>query len=163
MSASFSEIYKQYHDKIFRVCLGFVNDPEKAKDLTQETFIAVWQNLGTFRKESSMGTWIYRIATNKCLRLIQKDKSSKAVMLPTQLSDSSPEEKLQGKIIFLRKLIAELPEIDRIIITLFMENVPQEEIASITGITHANVRVKVHRIKERLLRKFKENGKVLTN
>lgn len=68
----FDEIYKSYSSKIFRICLGFFNDFELAKDITQETFIAVWVNLKKFENRSSIGTWIYRIATNKCLRQIQK-------------------------------------------------------------------------------------------
>ncbi len=155
---NFTVIYQQYSEKIFRVCLGFINDPEKAKDLTQETFIAVWQNLNTFRKESAVGTWIYRIATNKCLRSIEKEKKQKNIHPHITAENTTPENQ-EEKLIFLRNRIAQLQEIDRIIITLYMEDVPQEEIATITGLTHANVRVKIHRIKERLLKKFKENGK----
>jgi RNA polymerase sigma-70 factor (ECF subfamily) len=48
---------------------------------------------------------------------------------------------------------------DRIIISLFLEDVPQAEIATIVGISHGNIRIKVHRIKEKLAIKFKEHGK----
>ena len=156
----FTEIYKQYGDKIYRVCLGFVYNSELAKDLTQETFITVWQNLESFRQDAGIGTWIYRIATNKCLRLIEKEKKRTKISFPFELEDSFTEEKQEEKLVFLRNCIVELPEIDRIIITLFMEDIAQEKIAKIIGLTHANVRVKVHRIKERLLKKFKKNGKL---
>ena len=156
----FTEIYKQYGDKIYRVCLGFLNDPDGAKDLTQETFIAVWQGLDSFRREAALGTWIYRIATNKCLRSIEKEKKQTTIDFPVQIEDTKPEDHQDKRLNFLRERIAELPEVDRIIISLFMEDIPQEEIAEITGLTHANVRVKVHRIKERLLKKFRENGKL---
>ncbi len=155
----FNDIYEQYGDKIYRICLGFVNDADKAKDLTQETFIAVWQNLHSYRKEAAIGTWIYRIATNKCLRSIANDKKKLTADIPLQTAEIIPDEKQDEKLVHLRKYVAELPEIDRILITLFMEDVPQEKIAEITGFTHANVRVRVHRIKERLLKKFNRDGK----
>ncbi len=154
----FTKIYSQHSNKVYRVCLGFLNDSEKAKDLTQETFIAVWQNLESFRKQAKIDTWIYRIATNKCLRLIENErKKTKLNYVPLQ--EESPNEDKQEKLVFLRNCIAKLPEIDRIVITLFMEDIQQEEIAEITGLTHTNVRVKLHRIKERLLNKFKRHGK----
>lgn len=156
----FSEIYKQFGEKIYRVCLGYVNDAEVAKDLTQETFIAVWQNLDDFRNESAIGTWIYRIATNKCLRTIEKDRKQTDFPLGFPADDTNPDDQTDERLFFLRKCIADLSEIDRIIISLYMEDLPQEEIAEITGLTHANVRVKVHRIKDRILKKFNENGKL---
>ncbi len=159
----FTDLYKRFSGKVYRVCLGFCNDSEEAKDLTQETFIAVWQNINSFRKEADIGTWIYRIATNKCLRLIEKE-SRKADMEKVQPMTLAVSEEISlgdqdEKMAFLRKTIASLPEIDRIIITLYMEDVLQERIAKITGLTHGHVRVKVHRIKEAICKKFKENGK----
>ena len=155
---NFTKIYQDYSEKVYRVCLGFMNDPDQAKDITQDTFIAVWQNARSFRHESSIGTWIYKIATNKCLRSIEKAKQTEPVNLPLE-TVVSEEKGGDDRLIFLRTAISNLQEMDRIIITLFMESVPQEEIAEITGLSHANVRVKVHRIKEKLLKKIKAHGK----
>jgi RNA polymerase sigma-70 factor (ECF subfamily) len=58
--------------------MGYVNDYDLAQDLAQETFIIVWQKLETFRNESSIGTWIFRIASNNCLRQIEKKIGFKA-------------------------------------------------------------------------------------
>jgi RNA polymerase sigma-70 factor, ECF subfamily len=70
----FREIYNEYSPKIFRFCLGYVNDYDKAKDLTQDTFIAVWEGLANFRGEAGIGTWIFKIASNKCLRQLDNEK-----------------------------------------------------------------------------------------
>ena len=153
----FEEIYMQYSPGIFRVCMGYVNDREQARDLTQETFIAVWQNLPSFRKESSVSTWIFRIATNICLRAIEKSKRIPTAELPHQLPEV-PAEKKEERLHVLYDCIAELEETERIIISLVLEDLPQAEIASIVGLSHANVRVKVHRIKEKLADKFKRHG-----
>ncbi len=68
----FEEIYEAYWSKIYRLCMGYVNDAEWAKDIAQETFITVWQQLPKFRNESAIGTWIFRIASNNCLRQLEK-------------------------------------------------------------------------------------------
>jgi RNA polymerase sigma-70 factor (ECF subfamily) len=154
----FDQIYAKYSPQIFRVCMGYTNDAELAKDLVQETFISVWKNLASFRNQSLISTWIYRIATNNCLRAIEKSKRVTTTELPLNLAEvkeEQPEEKLR----FLYNCIAQLEETDRIIISLVLEDVPQAEIASIVGLSAANVRVKIYRIKEKLSIKFKAYGK----
>lgn len=153
----FEEIYELYWQKIFRLCMGYVNDPELAQDLAQETFIIVWQQLPKFRNESSVGTWIFRIASNNCLRQIEKQKKFTKTDLPVNLEEKK-QESLEPQIQLLYQLISELPETDRIIISLELEEVKQAEIAHITGLSESNIRVKIHRIKEKLTQKFKENG-----
>lgn len=153
----FEEIYSLYSPQIFRVCMGYVNDAEQAKDLTQETFISVWRNLTTFRNESKISTWIFRIATNNCLRAVEKNKRVTKVDLPYNLP-AVIEETQEEKLAFLYKAIAELQEMERIIIGLVLEDLPQAEIASIVGLSEGNTRVKIHRIKEKLATKFKHHG-----
>ena len=153
----FENIYKTYWDRIFRLCMGFVNDYDAAQDLAQETFIIVWQKLDTFRNESGIGTWIFRIASNNCLRQIEKDKRFPKSELPTHITEGK-QTSLEPQIQFLYKCIAELPETERIIISLELEDVKQTEIAKIVGLSEVNTRVKIHRIKEKLTQKFKENG-----
>lgn len=157
---NFNEIYRLYAPKIFRLCSGYFNDSDMAKDLTQETFIAVWEGLDQFRNESQIGTWIYRIATNKCLRKAATDKKLPKANLPAQLESEEFDDEKEILHQQLQQFISELPEIDRIVISLYFEEVPQEKIAEITGLSHANVRVKFHRIKEKLTEKFKKNGQL---
>ena len=153
----FEELYKTYWQKIFRLCMGYVNDYDIAQDIAQETFIIVWQKLDTFRNESSIGTWIFRIASNNCLRQIEKEKRFPKAELPINITEEK-HHSLEPQIQFLYKCIAELPETDRIIISLELEEVKQAEIANIVGLSEANTRVRIHRIKEKLTQKFKENG-----
>lgn len=54
-----------YSQKIFRVCLGYFNDVDKAKDVTQDVFINVFENLKTLKHYENVSGWIYRIASNK--------------------------------------------------------------------------------------------------
>ncbi len=153
---SFEEIYKTYWQRVFRLCMGYVNDPEWAKDIAQETFIAVFENLSQFRNESSIGTWIFRIASNQCLRQIEKQKRIPTSDLKHDVQEEQPTN-IESNTAFLYKCISELPETDRIIISLELENLKQAEIAAIIGISEANVRVRIHRIKEKLTQKFTQN------
>lgn len=153
----FEEIYKTYWQRIFRLCMGYTNDADLAKDMAQEAFIIVWQQLPKFRNEANISTWIFRIASNNCLRQIEKQRRFPKEDLPMDLKENE-EENIEPQIQLLYKFISELSETDRIIISLELENIKQAEIANIVGLSEANIRVKIHRIKEKLTQKFKENG-----
>ncbi|PIF47530.1 RNA polymerase sigma-70 factor (ECF subfamily) [Chryseobacterium sp. 52] len=153
----FEDIYELYWQKIFRLCMGYVNNSELAQDLAQETFIIVWRQLPKFRNESGIGTWIFRIASNNCLRQIEKEKRFTKADLPIHLEEKK-QESMEPQIQLLYQFISELPETDRIIISLELEEIKQAEIAGIVGLSESNIRVKIHRIKEKLTKRFKENG-----
>ncbi len=150
----FKEIYKTYWQKIYRVCRGYVNDDDWAKDIAQDTFVIVYNKLDTFQNQSEISTWIFRIAVNNCLRQLEIQKRLPKSKLVDNLFQQE-EIMNDTKIEFLYKSINGLKEIDRIIISLELEDIKQAEIANIVGISEANVRVKIHRIKEKLTEKFK--------
>ncbi|GAA4327228.1 sigma-70 family RNA polymerase sigma factor [Mucilaginibacter gynuensis] len=150
----FEDIYQQYSPQIYRVCLGYTNDAEQAKDLMQETFISVWKNLAGFRQEAQLGTWIFRIATNHCLRALEIVRRMPPAEMPLHLADV-PEESPEEKLSWLYRAIATLNETDRIIISLELEGLPQAEIAAVVGLSQGNIRVKIHRIKEKLAKQLK--------
>lgn len=149
----FEDIYRDYWNKVFRICMGYVNDHDWAKDIAQDTFITIWKQLPNFRNESAIGTWIFRIASNNCLRQIERHNKMPRSEMPEHIEYKADPDK-ESQMQFLYKCIAELPETDRIIISLELENVKQAEIASIVGLSETNIRVKVHRIKEKLTKKF---------
>ena len=150
---SFDDIYKTYWNKVFRICMGYVNDHDWAKDIAQETFVTIWQQLPKFRQEAAIGTWIFRIASNNCLRQIERHNRMPRAEMPEQVAEHTEPDR-EPQVRFLYQCIAALPEIDRLIISLELEDVKQAEIAKIMGLGETNIRVKVHRIKERLAKKF---------
>ena len=153
----FEEIYLIHAPQVYRVCMGYFNDREQARDLTQETFISVWRNLSSFKNQSKISTWIFRIATNNCLRAIERSNRMIKTELPVNLP-ATIEETQDDKLAFLYNCIAQLDETDRIIISLVLEDLPQAEIAAVVGVSNGNIRVKIHRIKEKLANKFKQHG-----
>ena len=69
---AFDEIMIRYERQIYRVCYRFVENREDAMDLAQDVFVKAFEHLPTFRRESSLKTWLYRIAINHCLNHVKK-------------------------------------------------------------------------------------------
>ena len=139
--------------------MGYVNDEDEAKDLVQETFISAWKSLPGFRNQSSVGTWIFRIAANHCLRRLEIGRRHRAEKLSPDWPEV-PAQHTAEKIQVLYQCIGKLKETERIIISLVLEDLPSEEIAQITGISDGNLRVKIHRIKEKLAKIFKDHERL---
>lgn len=157
--AQFEGIYRDHQDKIYRLCLGFVNEKEFAKDLFQEIMIKVWKHLDSFKGESEISTWIYRIAFNTALTFSarEKRKEEKHTEMPENLDLTEPENHAQEqeiRILRLYQAIGEMQELDRIIATLLLENTPYKTIAEISGISENYVAVKINRIKTALTQKL---------
>ena len=155
----FTNLYNEYGEGIKKLCLGYTADAVLAQDLLQETFIAVWNNMQKFRADAKWSTWIYRIAVNTCLTHLRRKTAitvdidnSNAVMLPDDINTKEQEVQL------LYKCISQLQETERVIITLVLEDKPYDEIASITGITEVNLRVKIYRIKKQLTQIYNGNA-----
>lgn len=151
---NFESLYTAYSPKIFRVCLGYFNDADLAKDITQETFVTVFENLDKLKHSDNVSGWIYKIATNKCLRQLENKKREKRVLPDFLQNEADYEESRSRK---LHQAISELPELERIIIGLYLEDLSQEKIAEIVGINYANLRVKLYRIKETLSKKMRKH------
>ena len=150
--AAFKKIYEGNSKKIYHLCLGYTGDDDAANDLLQETFLKVWQNLDKFRNQAMISTWIYRIAVNTCLTYLRSEKRQAKDELTPLLADTKKEE-LSDKneqVALLYKCISKLEESERIIITMVLDEVPYPEIAEVSGISEGNLRVKIHRIKQKL-------------
>lgn len=159
---NFNQIYQENYSNVFRLCLSYVSGNENlAEELSQEVFVKVWQNREKFRNEAKISTWIYRIAVNTCLmhlRKIKKQEEKQVDEIP-DLSNESKEEVQNAKIGFLKACIKKLDEIGKMIITMVLEEIPQSEIAEVTGLSNENVRVKVHRCKGRLFKCISQKEK----
>lgn len=148
----FKEIFQANSKKIYHLCYGYTGDDESANDLMQETFLKVWQNLDKFRNQASISTWIYRIAVNTCLSYLRVEKRHPKDELTDTIIETKGEEisEKNEQISSLYKCIAQLEENERIIITMVLDELPYTEIAAISGISEGNLRVKIHRIKQKL-------------
>lgn len=150
--ADFKHLFADNSKKIYHLCLGYTGDSDAAYDLLQETFLKVWQNQEKFRNQALISTWIYRIAVNTCLTYLRTEKRMAKDELTPLIADNKKEElsEKNEQVAMLYKCISKLEESERIIITMVLDEVPYPEIAEISGITEGNLRVKIHRIKNKL-------------
>ena len=115
--------------------------------------MSAWKNLDTFRNESGIATWIYRICVNTCLAEIRREKKEekKLQIDDLQISESSEDPVEKEDMLFqLYKCINQLSSTNKAIILLELEDVPQVEISEIIGIKHDAIRTRIHRIKQQL-------------
>lgn len=164
--AAFDILFSKYNNKLYASLLAFTKSQDLAEDLTQKTFIRVWKKIETFRGDSSLFTWIYRIAIN----LAKNEFSSKQAKnqgitdniddtYDLESSVSSPEshaieaESMQAVMDF----IASLPNDLREAISLReFDGKSYEEIAQITGSPIGTVRSRIFRAREEILNFMKE-------
>ena len=97
--AAFRWLVNHYRNRVYSTVLNILQEEEEAQDAAQETFIQVFEFVGKFKEQSSLGTWIYRIAVRKALDKIRKRKLRKGlqVILPWWM----PEENKRAQTIFL--------------------------------------------------------------
>ena len=153
----YKEILETNRDRIFRICCGYVHDQDERKDVYQQILINIWNSLDTFREQSQVSTWIFRIAVNTCLSHLRTEKrrrrhfdpeaSTQIDQIPQEDPDEAHEELLRS-IDNLYLCISTLSPVDRALVALYLEDVSSKESAEILGISETNVRVKLYRIRK---------------
>jgi RNA polymerase sigma-70 factor (ECF subfamily) len=145
-----------------RVCLRMTKDVTAAEDLTQEAFLQVFRNIGTFRGDSAFSTWLHRVAVNTVLMNLRRHKSPPMVSLDEPVSFESPslrrdfgknDPNLSGVIdrIFLRRAIRELPAGCRKIFGLHsVQGYQHHEIAKLLHCSIGNSKSQLYRAKRKM-------------
>lgn len=144
-------------EKLFRICSIYAKNDEDAKDLFQEVLVHIWRSMSTFKANSSIGTWMFRVALNVCLRFKSKHTKNQNRFIKldsitianfgTEENNEVENEKLDS----LRKCVKELNEGDKAIVALYLEGIAYREISSILGLSENHIAAKVKRIKSKLL------------
>jgi len=166
MNQEIQHIIQTHQEKIYKTCLGFTHDSEEAKDLLQEVCIHLWQGLDKFRQAANVSTWVYRVTVNTCLMYKRKKKLATVALSSVETSQLAIEpivERGDRQVKLLQQFIVELPEKERLIMILYLENLSYEEIAEVMGISTNYIGVKINRIKKLLTKKFKQYEKAGNN
>ena len=145
---------------LFKVVHAYAFEHADRQDLFQEIVIQVWRSVDAFRGDSSVPTWLYRVALNTALAWTRKEgrhrqgKQSLDVVegLLTASSAGRPDPRVE----WLYHQIAQLKDVDRSVALLMLDGFSYREIAAIVGITESNVGVKINRIKAALAGKGAE-------
>ena len=147
----FERIVREHKGTIYTVCYMFSNDRDEVADLFQEILINLWRGSGTFRGDSALNSWIWKVALNTCITHDRKNKrgiATEPLTMDVDLFDDTAEDNRQVGL--LRERIGKLGPFDRAIVLLWLENLSYEEIGQIVGITPSNVSVRLVRIREQL-------------
>ena len=147
----FAQLVREHKSTIYTVCYMFSHDEDEVNDLLQETLINMWKGIDSFREESKISTWIYRVALNTCL-LQERKKKREVPKVPLSMNVNFFEDE-DAKVAQVRQLhqrIGKLGLVDRAIVMLWLEGSSYDEIGAVMGISAQNVGVKLYRIKEQL-------------
>ncbi len=151
--AQFVQIIKENEKIIFKITTIYADSADDQKDLYQDIVIQLWRAYGSFREESKLSTWLYRVALNTAITRLRKEKKSGTKVPIDQVilnHSHSPDIEQEEKIKELYRSIEALNEMDKGVVLLILEEKSYEEIAEITGLTISNVGTRLNRIKKKL-------------
>src|SRR3989441_6029575 len=157
---AFDELMIRYERQIYRVCYRFVENRDDAMDLAQEVFIKAFEHLATFRRESSLKTWLYRIAMNHCINHVKKNSHefvevSETIGTVGASAQSQLEDREQRE--HFRRLVKQLPPKQKAILELRInEQLSYEEIAKISGRSISTIKASVFFALEKLRKLVKD-------
>jgi len=158
----FNQIVADNSERIRRICQYYNSNIDDQHDMYQEVLINIWKSLDHFRGDSTISTWIYRIAVNTSLSFTGKAFRHMKLMvdidtpnLTSILDEEDNHQLLEAQFTGLQNELNQLSVIDKALISLLLEGLSMKEIANVIGITEANVKVKIHRIKTDLKKQLK--------
>lgn len=172
---SFDDIYHAYAERVLNLAYRFTANDDASRDLTQEIFIKVYENLGSFEKRSQIYTWIYRIAVNHITNYLKKERRRRWVNLldrtvsdvvhdegvdpfyASRVSSVGADQKLEdserARIVWAA--VRTLPVKYRVPMILFhYEGLSYNEIAESMGLSLSAVESRIHRAKKQLIKKL---------
>jgi len=161
---AFDEIMIRYERQIYRLCYRFTSNADDARDLAQDVFIKAFENLASFRKESSLKTWLYRIATNHCINHVKANTRQfvevTESMKQTRATALGGLEDREQRDHF-RHMVTKLPPKQRAILELRIhEQLSYEEIATMSNRSVSTIKASVFFALEKLRKLVKEPLKV---
>jgi len=147
------EMIARYGDGILRLCLLYLGDRQLAEDAFQETFVKAWRRKDTFRGESSIKTWLSRIAVNTCRDMLRRGwfrLMKRSEPIESLFALAAPQEEARADV---RDAVLALPGKYREVIVLYYDQeMTLKEIAETTGMTVNSVSTRLRRARA-LLRK----------
>ncbi len=139
---------------IHKVCGMYCDTSEDREDLFQEIVTQLWRSMDSFRAESKVSTWMYRVSINTAITHFKKNKRrpdrETFSITETQIADKIYDDNFEEQLKILHKAISKLTGIEKSIVLLYLENKKYDEIAEIVGITQNYVRVKMNRVKAKM-------------
>ena len=163
---AFALLVQRHQRRVFNMNFRLLHDAEEASETTQETFLAVWRGLPAFRGESQFSSWLYRIAYNCCLRVLEEHKKEQslreAIQMEQAFSRQNNEQQAMENIeqqerqLLVREQLEQLPPKYRMVLILrHLQDRTYEEMADILIMPVGTIKTHLFRarnlLKKRLL------------
>ena len=148
---AFEQVVSYYSEKLYYQIRKMVISHDDANDLLQNTFLKAWMNIGFFRGEARLSTWLYKIAFNESITFLNKQHAQNNISIDE--ADSFLVDKLDGNEYFdgnavqlkLQKAVLSLPDKQRAVFNLrYYDEIPYEEMAQITGTSVGALKASYH-------------------
>ena len=149
---AFRLLLKKYQQKIYWHVRRMVIDHDDADDVVQDIFVKVWKNLGNFREDSQLYTWLYRIATNECITFLNKKKQKQNVSLDDDTTAYLAETLADGNYfngdraqMKLQQALLTLPEKQKLVFNMkYFEDMKYDEISEVLGTSVGALKASYH-------------------
>ena len=162
---AFERLYRTHAGRVFALCLRMSGSRQRAAELTQDVFVHVWERLGSWRGDSALGSWIYRLTVNLVLSNVRTETRRQKHEVPDADEPQADEPMAESRkpqaasrphsvheAIDLERAIASLPKGARTVFVLHdVEGYQHDEIAKITGTAEGTCRAQLHRARKLLI------------
>ena len=157
-AGAFEELYRAHAGRLYSLVLRMTGSAHDAEDLLQEVFLTAHRKLGSFRGDSTLGTWLYRLAVNQCLDFL-RGRQSKMARATDSLDDEGAVEPAATSPVVpsavtrldLERAIAALPEGCRTVFVLHdVDGLEHREIAKLLGVSEGTSKSQVHKARMKL-------------
>lgn len=151
----FESVYKEQYAAIYRYCFRLLGSADEARDFTQETFMRLFVTCQEARRPENPIAWLYRVASNLCLSHLSQTRRHTSLLRDRTIESSAAcepdrqyeRQDLAGRI---RRVIAQFPPRDQVMLNLYQERRSYDEIAEIIGVKRSSVGTLLSRALSRL-------------
>ncbi|WP_151085916.1 RNA polymerase sigma factor [Hymenobacter baengnokdamensis] len=157
LEQQFAALVADNHDRLRRICRAYLpQDPAAAQDLYQDILVQLWTHLPGYRGEAQLSTWVYRVAVNTALLFKRREQRRPAGPPADALAERLPADSgeasrtRQALLDQLHHCIVLLPDPDRLLVSLLLEDASYQQIADVLGLSVSNVGVRLNRLKKKL-------------
>ena len=157
-AAAFEELYRAHAGRLYNLVFRMLGSAQEAEDLLQEVFLNAYRKLGSFRGDSSLGTWLYRLAVNQCLDAL-RGRHSRMARITDSLDDEAADEPAAAAPVVpaavsrmdLERAVARLPQGCRAAFILHdVEGFEHNEVAKLLGVSEGTSKSQVHKARMKL-------------
>jgi RNA polymerase sigma-70 factor (ECF subfamily) len=141
-------LVRRYQLPIYRHCLNMLGNEGDAAEAAQDVFFTVWRSLSRFRGDSAFSTWLYRIATNRCLKALRRRPQPTIPLVEQTTSLGLPEKEFEGKEadeLVARAVASLTPQQRAALLLREVEGLTYEQIAKVLGVSVAAVKSRLNR------------------